>query len=288
MNDAQCIAFLQSMLPRLGMRWAGFRRVRGQVCKRIRRRYVALGLPDIAAYHDRLAADSAEWRVLDSLCRISISRFYRDCSVFDSLGDRVLPGLARRAADRADATVRCWSAGCASGEEPYTLALLWRFRIAPAHPDVGLHIIATDADPNLLLRARQACYPPRCLRELPADWVAAAFHHRAEEFWLRPEYRGGIEFQQQDLRTEMPDGPFDLVLCRNLAFTYFDDAVQRDILRRIARCSAEDGYLVIGGHETLPAGAEEFDADDLPRAVFHRRSLAHATQRYMADVHAAQ
>ena len=81
-KDAECIHFLQWSLPRLGLRWAGFRRVRGQVCKRLRRRLAVLGLRDLWDYRALLETDAAEWRQLDGLCRVSISRFYRDQEVW--------------------------------------------------------------------------------------------------------------------------------------------------------------------------------------------------------------
>ena len=91
MTDRECVELLQWAAPRLRLRWDGFRRVRGQVCKRIGRRLHALGLPGVAAYRARLEADPAEWDVLDSLCRVTISRFYRDARVFDVLRDALLP-----------------------------------------------------------------------------------------------------------------------------------------------------------------------------------------------------
>ena len=97
MKNAECVDFLQWALPRLGMRWPGFRKVRRQVCKRIDRRLRELGLPDLAAYRIRLGQDSTEWKFLDGACRITISRFYRDRGVFDALGANVLPALARAA-----------------------------------------------------------------------------------------------------------------------------------------------------------------------------------------------
>ena len=87
MNDADCVEFLQWALPRLRMRWAGFRKVRGQVCKRIGRRLKELGLGDIDAYRSYLDKHSEEWEILDGLCRITISRFHRDRKVFECLRD---------------------------------------------------------------------------------------------------------------------------------------------------------------------------------------------------------
>lgn len=91
MRDADCVAFLQWALPHLRLRWPGFRKVRKQVCKRIDRRCRELGLADIAAYRDYLASQPGEWPTLASMCRVSISRFYRDRAVFDQLAQVVLP-----------------------------------------------------------------------------------------------------------------------------------------------------------------------------------------------------
>ncbi len=140
-----CTTFLQWSLPQRGLRWAGFRKVRGQVCKRLTRRMAALELADFADYRARLEADPQEWREFDQCCHITISRFYRDRGVFETLRRRVLPHIAARAkAEGRDA--RVWSAGCASGEEPYTVKILWDLEVATAYPGVSVSITATDID----------------------------------------------------------------------------------------------------------------------------------------------
>ena len=253
MSDAECIALLRWALPRLGLRWPGFRRVRGQVCKRIARRIRELGLPDVATYRARLERVPEEWSRLDVLCRITISRFYRDRAVFDHLGEVVLPALARAAVARADSRLRCWSAGCGSGEEPYSLKLLWTFRLNAGFPGVSLELVATDADRHLLARAARGCYPRGALRELPSAWLQRAFAREHEEWCLRPAFRQGICFLCQDLRSVQPEGPFDLVLCRNLAFTYFDAAQQRRTLSDIAARMRPGAALIVGKGEKPPA-----------------------------------
>jgi hypothetical protein len=130
LTDRQCVEFLQWALPQLGLRWPGFRKVRGQVHKRIVRRLRELELTHIAEYRRYLADHPAEWTVLDACLRISISRFYRDRDVFDHLRDSVLPDLARAAQQRGENRLIVWSAGCASGEEPYTVADLDQPRAA--------------------------------------------------------------------------------------------------------------------------------------------------------------
>ena len=111
MTDADCVVLLQWALPKLGLRWAGFRNVRGQVCKRIRRRIDELALADAASYRDRLEAEPAEWEVLRGFCGVTISRFYRDRGVWDALGDEVLPAAAAAAMASGEHELWCWSVG---------------------------------------------------------------------------------------------------------------------------------------------------------------------------------
>ena len=276
-KDAECVRFLQRALPRLGLRWPGYRRVRGQVCKRIDRRIQALHLCGVAAYEAYVTEHAAEWRVLEALCSIPISRFYRDRAVFDALGDAILPSLAERASARGLAEVRCWSAGCASGEEPYTVSLVWDQRVRPQTPQVRLAIVATDVDTHLLERARTACYATSSLRELPAGWIDQAFDRRADLYCLRDRWRACVEFGHQDIRHDQPPGVFDLILCRNVAFTYFSDAVQRIVLARIAERLQTDGYLVIGRHESLPMSVPSLEIAGMP-GLYRKASSGVATR----------
>jgi chemotaxis protein methyltransferase CheR len=258
MDDEACVRFLQACLPQLHLRWPGYRRVRRTVCKRIAQRLRELDLRSLDDYRAYLATTPAEWVQLDALCRIPISRFYRDRAVFDELGCRILPDLAARAAEREAPILRCWSAGIASGEEPYTLALVWVFRIAPAFPAVRLYVIGTDADPVMLDRAAAACYPAGTLRDLPPDWRSRAFHAAEGLFRLDPAFRRNVALRLQDIRTGQPDGPFDLILCRNLVFTYFDAPLQAEMLHRMAERLRPGGYLALGNHEALPEGSAGF------------------------------
>jgi chemotaxis protein methyltransferase CheR len=254
MTRAAEVEFLQCALPRLDLRWAGFRRVRPQVGKRVRRRLAALGLEDLDAYRAYLESHPDEWDVLDGLTHITISRFYRDRAVFAAIEHEVLPALA---AGRD--SVRCWSAGCASGEEAYTLALM---------PGGGLEILATDVDEAILDRARAAAYPASSLRELPDAWRQRGFTRRRGLYALRPEYRRAVTLCRHDLRTPPRDTGFDLALCRNVAFTYLAAEQQRAVLGHLATALRPGGALVIGLHEDLPQRALGFEPWGDARAVF--------------------
>lgn len=252
MKDSDCVCFLQWALPQLRMRWPGFRKVRKQVCKRIDRRLRELGLVDVEAYREYLQRHPSEWSVLDRFCRIPISRFYRDRGVFDCLREDVLPQLTAMAQAADDRTLRCWSAGCASGEEPYTLNILWQRCLQPRFPLVRLSLVATDSNPAMLERARRGCYSKSSLKDFPKEWLADAFETRGEEFCVSGEFRGNIDWQLQDLRRESPAGPFHLILCRHVAFTYFDEPLQRETLDRLLDPLVPGGFLVTGKQEPLP------------------------------------
>lgn len=240
------------------MRWSGFRKVRHQVCTRLAKRINELGYSEPAAYRTYLEATPSEWTRLDSMCRITISRFYRDKLVWRRIGDAILPELAETAHRRGEKALRCWSAGCASGEEPYTLSLLWHF--SSQHQLPPLTIVATDCDAHLLKRAETACYPFSSIKALPETWRSVAFQFSNEKYCLQNTYKQSIHLVCQDLRQTMPEGPFHLVLCRNLAFTYFNENLQKRILREIYPRMCPNGYLVLGTHEKLPT-----DALDLTR-----------------------
>ncbi len=251
--DRECVRFLQWALPRLGYRWPGFRKVRRQVCRRVRRRVRELELPGLDAYRHQLERNPAEWARLDGCCRITISRFYRDRRLWDVLGREVLPDLYRRAAERDPPALRVWSAGCGAGEEPFTVVMLLRLGPQPLPGDLAAEILGTDLDPHQLERARRAVYPASSLRDLPAEWREEAFAREAGgDYRLRRPYAGAVGFARQDLRREGPPGPFDLILCRNLAFTYFDATGQARSLENCLGRMASPGYLAVGSHESVP------------------------------------
>lgn len=252
------------------MRWPGFRKVRRQVCKRITRRWADLGLLGGSAYQAYLEAHPEEWTCLDDLCWISISRFYRDRAVFEHLATKELPSMAEAVLARGSTRIRAWSAGCCAGEEPYTLMIVWRLSLQSRFPSLELNILATDIDREQLSRAFDACYPRGSLRGLPAAWIESAFEDRQGRLHLRPEFRAGVEFRQEDIREVMPDGPFDLVLCRNLVFTYFDPPLQLEMTHALRDRIAPGGVLVLGRHESLPLGSAGFWETE-PRLHIYRR-----------------
>lgn len=243
MKDSECIAFLQWALPQLHLCWPGFRKVRRQVCKRVSRRMRELDIESIDAYRARLETDPGEWDVLDGFTRITISRFYREHDAFRYLCETVLPALHALASPNP---VQIWSAGCAGGEEAYTLA------IAAREQGIAVHIVGTDSDVHQLERAHRARYLVGSLKDLPVRWRDSSFEQQGDTYVLHAELRAPVELLHQDIGEEMPDGPFHLILCRYLAFTYFDQPLQVEVAERLLARMIPDGFVALGKHESWP------------------------------------
>lgn len=258
MRDEDCVRFLQWALPKLGLVWAGYRKVRGTVRKRLNRRLGELGLADIDLYREYLADHPEEWEQLEIFCHIPISRVFRDRAVWEYLEIEALPALVTSARERGESTVNALSLGCASGEEVYSLSLLWARRLAPRYAEMRLTILGVDADKVLLRRAETGCYSRRSLKELPDTWLDWGFERVDDEYCVRKVFREDVRFEPADIRRYLPPGVFDLIFCRNLAFTYFERRAQEETLKRIDPHLHSGGVLVIGSHESLPESTTDY------------------------------
>lgn len=271
MEDGICVQFLQWVLPQLHMRWPGFRRVRRQVCKRIQRRISELELTDVDAYRQYLLTHAEEWPILDHSCRVTVSRFYRDKVVLEHIRSEVLPVLAEAAIAAGDTSLRGWSAGCAMGEEAYSMVLIWDKTAGVDYPQLDIEIVGSDIDQLLLQRADRACYSYGSIKALPDLWLKSAFSQHKREYCLESRLRNKASFIKQDIRDKFIQGPFHIVFCRNMAFTYFDNALQIETLDYIHQTLVEGGALVIGGHESLPDGFSGFEQWSKQRAIFRKQ-----------------
>lgn len=232
-----------------------------------------LELDSYENYRHWLERHPSEWSVLDEMCRIVISRFYRDWAVFDYLKDEILPELARTAL-RKDRPLRCWSAGCASGEEPYTLSLIWHFILKEEFPALEFEIIATDINREVLERARAGCYRQGSLKALPETWLAQAFIHKGDTYCMYDLYKKNIEWTYQDIRKALPEGQFDLILCRNLVATYFQPELQIKLFTQMKALLQPKGIIVLGSHEKLPEGLDVFFAKEKKLPIYGKGSTS--------------
>jgi chemotaxis protein methyltransferase CheR len=182
---------------------------------------------------------------------VSISRFFRDRRLWEVLERLILPELRQICGSR----LRVWSAGCACGEEVYSLKLLWE-QLLPAPVDSpALDITATDLNPRYLKKAQEALYPLSSLKEVPENLSAAGFRKKpgGKRLEVKPALRGGITWRVHDFFSAPPPGPgFHLIFLRNNLLTYYRAERIRAVLEEIIASLGAGGYLVIGSHEKLP------------------------------------
>ncbi|CAN5404044.1 hypothetical protein BH23BAC3_BH23BAC3_18890 [soil metagenome] len=252
MDSGNGVKFLQWALPKAGYRWPGFRKPRGQVLKRVRDRMKELRLSgDYDMYHQYLEENPEEWVHFDCFCYVTISKFFRDRKVWEYLRDEVLREILL--SDISE-PVELWSAGCCNGEEPYSLAII----IEELSKNITLRdisILATDRNNEQLKRARKGRYPSGALNELTDEELAKYFSqidNGEEDYEIENELARNIKFEKRDISESFPHRNFDVVLCRNLVFTYFLQNKQKEFLRKLKPHLKPDGLLIIGSNEILP------------------------------------
>jgi chemotaxis protein methyltransferase CheR len=248
------------LLNHLDRPWSGFRKVRKGVKKRLRRHLTQLSCTSIQDYIYRIDQEPAVWKQCQDRLAVTISRFFRDRQLWDHLHQQILPDLYRRFPERLTA----WSAGCASGEEPYSLAMVAAAAAETVFGVGPIQILATDADPTCLQRAREGRFPQSSLKELPE-----AFKNR----WLKPAGRrtwrvddrlgAGIHWKTHQLLDMPPQDRFHLILLRNNLLTYYRGDRMHTAFNRIVECLENEGILILGSHEHPPPTSRYMKRDPL-------------------------
>jgi chemotaxis protein methyltransferase CheR len=247
----------RQVLDHLNRPWAGYRKVRKGVKKRVRRHMADLGCSTLELYLLALARQSGARAACEQCLRVTISRFFRDPQLWQTLRERILPGLV----DHFPAPLRIWSAGCACGEEPYSLAMVWEELNRPTQLD----LLATDIGGTCLARARAGVYSPSSLKRMPDGLKKRYFDSRkaGRQFVIRSHGLPPIRWRQHDLLDPPPEGgPFHLILLRNNLLTYYQGSDLRAAFMRILSALVPGGYLVTGAHEHLTVSDTRLARDD--------------------------
>ncbi len=239
--------FIKEAAFLLGLQWRRFKR--GGVKRKVERRIAELGLSRFEDYLLNIKNDPEEKACLSQLLTVTITRFFRDKKVFDLLENSILPSILER---KGAGDFKIWSIGCANGEEPYSLAMLWKEGFEKKFSQIRLALFATDIHEGLLKRAREGRYKKISVKEVPEEILLRFFKIEDGFYILDQSVRESVEFKKHDIIHEGPFLGMDIVLCRNLAFTYFSKECQMNVLKKIAASLDERGYLIIGKDEFLP------------------------------------
>jgi chemotaxis protein methyltransferase CheR len=280
MSDEQYAAIRSLLRDAAGLAFDESRRESVAYC--IAERMRITGSPDVASYLALLTADgdNAERQALLDEVTIPETHFFRNPPQIRALRTHVLPEILSQA--KSTKRLRIWSAGCSTGEEPYTLAMLIR-ELLPASAGWDVRIIATDISTRALTKAREARYGERAFVMTDPIDRQRFFYLDADrgQFVVRDEVREMVEFRHHNLVTAAPPfarGEVDVILCRNVTI-YFDRSTTKNLMSRLHGCLRDGGYLFLGHAETLWQVSDAFSLVPLGDAFVYRRGATPDNRR---------
>lgn len=231
--------------------WKGYRKVRKGVKKRIRSHMRALNCSTAKDYISIIAADDDQKSVTESCLLVTISRFFRDRRMWKHIEDKIYPELIQNARNR----IKIWSAGCACGEEAYSLSILWHKLTAHSDKRTQLEILATDVNPVCIERAQKGWFEKSSLKEVDPATIAAYFEKRPNkhQYIIHSCAKAPIRWQVHDLLTPISAGPFHIIMLRNNLLTYYKGTKKEDAFQMILDRLIPGGYMMVGSHENLPS-----------------------------------
>jgi two-component system, chemotaxis family, CheB/CheR fusion protein len=238
---------------------------RSGLMRRMTVRMQAVGISRFADYQDFLQVDPEEFTRLFNTILINVTGFFRDPTAWEYVAGNVLPFILGDG--NANHGIRAWSAGCASGEEAYTIAMLLAEYLGFEGFRERVKIYGTDLDENALTQARQATYSFRAVQDLPPELVRKYFDQQDERVIFNKELRRSLVFGRHDLIQDAPISRVNLLVCRN-CMMYFNSEAQSRILSRFHFALADGGVLFLGKAETLLTRSDTFQAVDVKRRLF--------------------
>jgi two-component system CheB/CheR fusion protein len=230
----------------------------GTLQRRIERRMAmaAIETDDMDRYLDVLRSDTNELDLLAKDLLINVTSFFRDPKVFDLLAEKIVPDLIRSQAP--DHPLRIWIAGCSTGEETYSLAMLFREQITAAKREIKLQIFASDVDPDAVASARDGLYPETIVADVSPERLARFFSKEDHSYRVLPELRAAVVFTVQDVLADPPFSRLDLVSCRNLLI-YLRPEAQTKVLSLFHFALRQGGILLLGSSETVGSADSRFE-----------------------------
>ena len=230
----------------------------GTIVRRIDRRLGLLGIArgDLAGYLDLLRKQPAECALLAKDMLIHVTSFFRDAKVFEALGKTIIPELIQNVA--AQQTLRIWVAGCSTGEEAYSIAMVCRDAIAAVNRSIKLQIFASDVDVDAIVIAREGLYPFDIADTVSKDRLTRFFMREDGGYRVTPALRGDVVFTVQDLLINPPFSRMDLVSCRNVLI-YLNPEAQAKVISLFHFALREGGILILGSSETVGKATGRFD-----------------------------
>jgi two-component system CheB/CheR fusion protein len=259
-------ALLERIRERSGIDFSTYKTA--TIVRRLRGRMVATKNPSVVDYAKQLDRDPEEYAKLISSLLIKVTEFFRDPKVFEHLRTETLPALLEDARGEGR-PLRVWSAGCSTGEEAYSLAIVLAEAIGGDASPLDVRVFATDIDGGAVAFARRGLYPPAALQKVPAALRERYFSRSDGGFEVVKSVRSLMTFGEHDLGARAPFPRIDLILCRNVLI-YFTQPMQRAALETFSFSLRDDGRLVLGPSESVAAMPGPFVEDHARLRIYRR------------------
>jgi two-component system, chemotaxis family, CheB/CheR fusion protein len=263
-------ALLRNMRDSRGFDFTGYNRT--SLMRRVRHRMDSAGYDTFEEYLDVLQASSDEFASLFNTILINVTAFFRDPPAWGYLRDEVIPSiLAERGPNDP---IRVWSAGCASGQEAYTLAMILAEALGADDFRQRVKIYATDVDQDALTEARAATYDAKGIDSVPQELLHRYFEPANGRYVFRKDLRRAVIFGRNDLVKDAPISRVDLLVCRN-TLMYLNAETQRNVLGRLHFALTPQGTLFLGHAEMLLSHSERFTPLNLKNRIFRKAAGSH-------------
>ncbi|WP_406032006.1 PAS domain S-box protein [Nocardioides sp. NBC_00163] len=270
--DGQLEELLVFIRDARGFDFTGYKR--SSLARRIQKRMTDIGVESWTDYRDRLETDAEEFSYLFNTILINVTSFFRDAEAWTYLQEEIIPKILATA--EGEEEIRIWSAGCSSGEEPYSLAIAFAEAMGLQECLDRVKIYATDVDQEALLQARAGVYGTRALKNLPEELRDRYFEQNGTSYGFRSDLRRRVIFGRHDITRDAPISRLDLLVCRN-TLMYFNVEAQREIMDRFNFALGEGGFLFLGKAEMLTS-SDRFGVVNMRQRIF-RRNSRHALGR---------
>lgn len=256
-------ALLEYLKQSRGFDFTGYKR--SSLMRRVLKRMQMVGIQTYSDYLDYLEVHPEEFIHLFNTLLINVTSFWRDRPAWDYIMEEIVPRIAAR--KEFNQPIRVWTAGCAGGQEAYTVAMVLAEALGPEQFRERVKIYATDVDDEALTQARQATYLPKEMEGVTPEYLEQYFERGDRGFVVRKELRRAVIFGRHNLTKDAPISRVDLLTCRN-TLMYFNGETQAKILARFHFALQEGGFLFLGKAEMLLTHTNTFTPVDLKRRVF--------------------
>lgn len=275
-TDSEFEGLLEYLKRSRGFDFTGYKR--SSLMRRVQKRMGMVEVTGYSQYMDFLEVHPDEFVELFNVILINVTSFFRDPAAWDLIAQEIVPRLL--ASKDRSGPIRVWSAGCASGQEAYTIAMVLAEAMGMDAFRERVKIYGTDMDEDALAQARQACYSAREVASVPGPLREKYFDHAGGRYTIHRELRRVVIFGRHDLLQDAPISRIDLLACRN-ALMYFNAGAQGRILARLQFALSEGGALFLGKAEMLFTHANLFAPVDLKRRIFHKVSKVGLREQLM-------